>query len=65
MEFHMRCATSKKWSSVDVEQEIFQRLNKAKFDIQPSEDWGFLDRRFYEIVNDVCVLVHLLECKHC
>lgn len=60
----MHCATSKKWSSVDVEQEIFQRLNKAKFDIQPSEDWGFLDRRLCATVNDVCVLVHLLECKH-
>lgn len=63
MEFHMHCHTSKNWSSVEVEQEIFQRLNKAKFDIEPSEDWGFLDHRFYTNVDDVRVLIHLLDCR--
>lgn len=60
----MHCATPKQWSSIDVEQEIFERLNKANFDIQPSEDWGFLDRRFYASVDDVCISNQLLERKH-
>lgn len=65
MEFHMRCSLSKTWSSADVEQEIFKRLNKAKFDIKPSEDWGFLDRRLHaKFDDDVCVLIYLLEGKH-
>lgn len=46
VEFDMtlKLGPGKKWGSVGVEQEIFERLNKAKFDIQPCEDWGFLDR---------------------
>ncbi|KAI3395017.1 hypothetical protein diail_1906, partial [Diaporthe ilicicola] len=43
------CAYPKQWVTTDVEQEIFRRLNKAKFDIQPSEDWGFLDRKFFAL----------------
>lgn len=46
VEFNMKFGPGKKWSSVGVEQEIFERLNKAKFDVQPCEDWGFLDRNF-------------------
>ncbi|KAK7718609.1 hypothetical protein SLS64_002569 [Diaporthe eres] len=45
--FTMHCALTKQWSSVQVEQEIFKKLNKAKFDIQPSEGWGFLDCKFF------------------
>lgn len=44
VEFDMQFAPCKKWSSVGVELEIFERLNRAKFNIQPCEDWGFLDR---------------------
>ncbi|KAL1873549.1 hypothetical protein Daus18300_003912 [Diaporthe australafricana] len=55
VEFVMHCALSKKWSSMDVEQELFQRLNKAKFDIQPSEDWGFLDRKFFATFKEANV----------
>ncbi|KAG8163351.1 hypothetical protein KVR01_006648 [Diaporthe batatas] len=44
VEFDVTFRPGKKWCSVEVEQEIFDRLNKAKFDIQPVEDWGFLDR---------------------
>lgn len=46
VEFSVQCAGPKKWSSAEVEQEIFERLNKAKFEIQPLEHWGFLDRHF-------------------
>ncbi|KAG6368284.1 hypothetical protein INS49_002489 [Diaporthe citri] len=53
VEFQMNCALSKQWSSIDVEQEIFDRLIKAKFDIQPSEDWGFLDRKFRGFVTNL------------
>lgn len=51
VEFSMKCPPSKKWSSVEVEQEIFERLNNAKFDIQPLEHWGFLDRQFFVKTN--------------
>lgn len=61
VEFHMHCATSKPWHSIDVEQEIFDRLKKAKFDIEPSEERGFLDRRFYSMVEDVCIQFQLPE----
>lgn len=47
-----------------MEQEIFERLNKAKFDIQPSEDWGFLDRRLCESLDNVCTSNQFLERKH-
>lgn len=32
------------WESEGVEREIIQRLKKAKFDVVPLEDWGFIDR---------------------
>ncbi|KAK7744096.1 hypothetical protein SLS53_003616 [Cytospora paraplurivora] len=32
-------------NSEGVERDIFQRLNKANFEIEPAEDWGFIDRR--------------------
>lgn len=63
VEFQMNCLTSKQWSSIDVEQEIFDRLIKARFEIQPSEDWGFLDRNFRGYVENVCTLSQSSECK--
>ena len=62
--FDINCHTEKQWSSIDVEQEIFERLNKARFDIQPSEDWGFLDRKFNATVDDVRILIWLSAHKH-
>lgn len=59
----MHCVPTKQWDSTDVEQEIFKRLNKAKFDIEPSEDWGFLDRNFRRTIDSVCILIQLSECK--
>lgn len=32
------------WESEGVEREIIQRLNKAKFEVVPVENWGFIDR---------------------
>lgn len=64
MNFIMHCALTKQWSSVQVEQEIFERLHKAKFDIQPSEGWGFLDRKFFADFKEVRKPVSLLRCKH-
>lgn len=53
--FVMNCPITKQWSSVEVEQEIFERLNRAKFDIQPSEHWGFLDRKLREDIRQVSI----------
>jgi hypothetical protein len=51
--FVMYCPLSKTWSSAEVEQEIFERLNRAKFDIEPSENWGFLDRMHQTDIGQV------------
>lgn len=53
--FVMHCPLTKQWSSVEVEQEIFERLNRAKFEIQPSESWGFLDRKFLGNLSHVSI----------
>lgn len=62
--FIMHCALTKQWSSVQVEQEIFERLNKAKFDIQPSACWGFLDRKFFADFKEVGTPAQVLGRKH-
>lgn len=64
MNFTMHWPLTKQWSSVQIEQEVFERLNKAKFDIQPSEEWGFLDRKFFTDFEGVCTPIQLSECKH-
>lgn len=53
--FVMNCPITKQWSSVEVEQEIFERLNRAKFEIQPSENWGFLDRKLRADFSQVSI----------
>lgn len=30
------------WDTEDVEREVFERLNKAHFDVVPVGGWGFL-----------------------
>lgn len=32
------------WPSADAEQEVFLKLHAAYFFIEPTEEWGFLDR---------------------
>lgn len=64
VEFTVHFSTPKPWSSTEVEQEIFKRLNKAKFKIQPSEDWGFIDRKFGAILDHVCILIQLSVHRH-
>lgn len=62
--FVMHCRLTKQWPSVQVEQEIFERLNKAKFDVQPSEGWGFLDRKFRAHFDRVRKPIWFLECRY-
>ncbi|KAK2597232.1 hypothetical protein N8I77_013093 [Diaporthe amygdali] len=55
VDFTIRSAFPKQWPSMDVETEIFERLNRAKFDIQPAEDWGFLDRKVFAHFDKVYI----------
>ncbi|ROV94298.1 hypothetical protein VMCG_08663 [Cytospora schulzeri] len=40
------------WQSEGVEREIIQRLNSAKFEVAPTEDWGFIDRHIYLTIKN-------------
>lgn len=61
VDFTIRSAFPKQWPSMDVETEIFERLNKAKFDVQPAEDWGFLDRKVFAHFNKVYKLINVWD----
>lgn len=47
VEFQVITASSQPWgwNVVDMEKEIFARLRKASFNLEPAEGWGFLERR--------------------
>ncbi|KAJ0122618.1 hypothetical protein J7T55_003133 [Diaporthe amygdali] len=53
VDFTIRGTYPKQWPSMEVEAEIFERLNKAKFEIQPAENWGFLDRKVFAHLDKV------------